>query len=537
MMRFNKYNKFDLSYEDKLTCKMGDLVPIMCQEVVPGDRFRCRDSVLVKLAPMLAPIMHNVDIFTHYFYVPNRLLWSNWDKFITGGEDGTDSSVHPYVTSPAGGFSEGSLADYLGLPLGTYVDSEGVTQRQIAVDKTINVSALPFRAVALIYNEWYRNQNVTDKVGFSAADGADVTTNTSMLKRNWEKDYFTSCLESTQRGPVASLPLGTEAPVSVYGNGKTLGMMWNNGSALQNVGTGAAGGTLGVFSNTNVNVGTTLGNPMTAVGQMVGVTNNPTYSGLVGKTDLRNATAANVNDLRLAFQVQRFMEKQMRGGARLVETILTHFGVRVSDSRIQRPLYLGGGRSPLLVSEVLQTSSTDNTSPQGNPVGRGIGSQIANSFKGFFEEHGFVVGFLSIMPRTGYHQGVERKWTRQTKYDYYWPVLSHLGEQAVKNKEIYVQGTSADEGTFGFQPIYEDYRRNFSKVHGAFRTSLMYWTMNRQFTELPTLSDSFVQATPTKRIFAVADQSVDDCYVDIWHSFKALRRIPKKGDPGMIDHG
>lgn len=526
-MKFNNYNKFNLSYEDKLTCKMGQLVPIMCQDVVPGDRFKATDSVLVKLAPMLAPIMHNVDIFTHYFYVPNRLLWSNWESFITGGEDGTDSSVAPYIESPLGGFTEGSLADYLGLPLGSYTDSDGTTKTQIAADKKVAVSALPFRAVALIYNEWYRNQNVTDKVAISLADGKDTTTNTSMLYRNWEKDYFTAALDSTQRGPIASLPLGVSAPVSPVADltvNSGVPLMWNT-----TTGTGlAVPNGLGVSASDKK----TYNMPSTA-GSFGTLEMTPTNLA----ADLSEATAANINDVRLAFQVQRFMEKQMRGGARLVETILTHFGVRVSDGRIQRPIYLGGGRSPLLVSEVLQTSSTDATSPQGNPAGRGIGTQIANSFKGFFEEHGWIIGFLSIMPRTGYHQGIERKWTRETRYDYYWPVFSHLGEQAIKNKEIYAQGTDDDEGVFGFNPIFEEYRKNFSKVHGAFRSSLMFWTMNRVFGSLPTLSDSFIISNPTKRIFAVTDRDVDDCYVDIWHDLRALRRLPKHGTPGMVDHG
>lgn len=516
------YSKFNLSYENKLTCNMGELVPICCQEILPGDRFKQTDSVLVRFQPMLAPIMHNVDVFTHYFYVPTRLLWKNFENFITGGEDGQDSSVSPTIRSPLGGFTEGSLADYLGCPTGTVVDSDGTTIHQVPEDGYLEVSALPFRACALIYNEVYRNQNVQDKLALSLDDGLDTTTATELPHRNWMKDFYTSALPFQQRGLAARLPLAGTAPVvfnsssSVSTSSLAQPFWYDNTGARLNGGDTTA---LGISSN-----GGTVKKAIT-----VGANSNVYVSPVA---DLRNVTAVSISDLRVAKKVQMFMEKQARGGARLVETILSHFGVRVSDSRLQRPLYLGGGRSPVLVSEVLQTSSTDAVSPQGNGAGHALCTQIANSYRGFFEEHGFVIGFMSIMPRTGYQQGLSKMWTRKTRYDYAWPVFSHLSEQAVKTKEIYATGVDeTDETVFGFQPIYEEYRRNISQVHGALRSSMNYWTLNRIFTEAPTLTDSFIECTPSRRVFAVTDEDVDSCIVDIWHDIRALRKLPKYGDP------
>lgn len=516
------YSKFNLSYENKLTCNMGELVPICCQEILPGDRFKQTDSVLVRFQPMLAPIMHNVDVFTHYFYVPTRLLWKNWENFITGGEDGQDSSVSPTIRSPLGGFTEGSLADYLGCPTGTVVDSDGTTIHQVPEDGFLEVSALPFRACVLIYNEVYRNQNVQDKLALSLDDGLDTTTATELPHRNWMKDYYTSALPFQQRGLAARLPLAGTAPVYPMS-----GMSKNSGVPL--------------MMNDISGTGLTQPNGLGVSASDKVVYNMPSSAGAFGTlkmtttnlgADLSNVTALSISDLRVAKRVQMFMEAQARGGARLVETILSHFGVRVSDSRLQRPLYLGGGRSPVLVSEVLQTSSSDAVSPQGNGAGHALATQIANSYRGFFEEHGFVIGFMSIMPRTGYQQGLHKMWSRKTRYDYAWPVFSHLSEQAVKTRDIYATGVDEiDETVFGFQPIYEEYRRNISQVHGALRSSMNYWTLNRIFTEAPTLTDSFIECTPSRRVFAVTDEDVDSCIVDIWHDIRALRKLPKYGDP------
>ena len=311
-MNFPQRSAFDLTHERKLSCYMGKLVPIMCEEIIPGDTFKVQTEILLRLAPMLAPMMHRLNVFTHFFFVPNRLLHANWESFITGGPTGTDSTVAPYISSGAG-FASESLADYFGIPTGV---------------ASKNVSALPFRAYALIYNEWYRNQWLQSKVGFSTGDGADSTTNVSLLSRSWEKDYFTSALLAPQRGTAVSLPLGSEAPVLGIGKVDT---QWNPGTANFYENSGTPRAFTGYQGIDESNSGTQFRIEKSAGGNFPHI-----------RADLSSATAATINDLRLAFQVQRFLERQARGGARYIETILSQFGVKSSDARLQRPEYLGG---------------------------------------------------------------------------------------------------------------------------------------------------------------------------------------------------
>lgn len=505
MKRFNSRNLFDLSHEVKLTCEMGKLVPILCEEVVPGDTFRVSTDMVVRMAPMLAPIMHNVNVYTHFFFVPNRIIFDKWEDFITGGVNGADSTVAPTITSPSGGFATSSLADYLGVPTGV---------------AGLQVSALPFRAYAKIYNDYYRDENLQTEVGLSTAAGTDTTTSTALLDRCWQHDYFTNALPWTQRSTLGAvkLPLGSIAPVT------SDGVLRLNGS---NISWGANGTPLAVNSGSN-SVIVDSGAASSYSGGLV------YKSGL--KADLSAATSADVNDIRYAFQVQRFLEKMARGGARYIEVIRSHFGVKSSDSRLQRPEYLGGGRSPIMISDVLQTSADDGQpTPLATMAGHGYSAQRSHQFKRFFEEHGWIIGIMSIMPRSTYQQGLEKKWSRDTRYSYYWPVFSHLGEQAIYNKEIYAQGTSADSGIFGYQPRYQEYRKSYSKVHGDFRSSLNFWHLGRIFSSLPVLNGDFVKCDPSNRIFAVTS-ATDHLWIDMYHKIKALRPIPKFGDPGYIDH-
>lgn len=523
MKKFNSRNLFDLSHEVKLTCEMGKLVPILCEEVVPGDIFRVSTDMVVRMAPMLAPIMHNVNVYTHFFFVPNRIIFDKWEDFITGGVDGTDSTVAPTITSPSGGFPTSSLADYLGVPTGV---------------AGLQVSALPFRAYAKIYNDYYRDENLQTEVALSTGSGTDSVTSTVLLDRCWQHDFFTSALPWTQRSVTGAvkLPLGSEAPV-VFGSD----VRSSSGSGSTTYYTGdyttlVRGRPVSFVSRPSSSanyafIGGKVDDPYTSGSGKVGGS-----SGASLVTDLSNATSADINDIRYAFQVQRFLEKMARGGARYIEVIRNHFGVKSSDSRLQRPEYLGGGRSPIMITDVLQTSADDNQpTPLATMAGHGYSAQRSHQFKKFFEEHGWIIGIMSIMPRSTYQQGLEKKWTRDTRYSYYWPVFAHLGEQAIYNKEIYAQGTSDDSGIFGYQPRYQEYRKSYSKVHGDFRGSLNFWHLGRIFTSLPRLNSDFVKCDPSNRIFAVRT-GTDHLWIDMYHKIKALRPIPKFGDPGYIDH-
>lgn len=501
-----KRNVFDLSHERKLSMQMGDLIPILCEEVVPGDTFRMNTEVMVRLAPMLAPMMHRCDVYTHFFFVPLRLVWDEFKDFITGGEDGTAAPVMPYYSIPAGSVTSylfaGSLPDHMGVAVPTANPAENM-----------KINALPFRAYQTIYNEYYRDQNLQTKVTVLKTSGIDTyyAYNFPIRKRAWEKDYFTSALPWTQRGGEVSLPLGGEYQVNF-----TPGMQ----TFVKNV---AGTGIDGSFNSTG-------GGNLQVNATTASIDNADSLS-----VDLGNGAGVSVNELRRATKLQQWLEKNARGGSRYIEQILSHFGVKSSDARIQRPEYLGGGKSPIVISEVLQTSKAEASAPLGNMAGHGVSVQNSHRFEKFFEEHGLVIGLISVLPKTSYVNGTRRFFWKEDKFEFFWPEFAQLGEQEVLNGEVYTSFANAtDRGVFGYQSRYAEYKYIPSTVHGDFRTSMDYWHMSRKFTALPALNASFVQSDPTHRVFAVTTTTVPKLYVQVFNNLQAIRPIPYYNDPSLI---
>lgn len=543
-MKRPKRNAFDLSYESKVTMNMGELVPIMCNPVVPGDKFRVNTEMLVRLAPLVAPMMHRVNVFTHYFFVPNRLVWDEWETFITQGIDGEQKPVFPRISLVDGAtysdlpLGDSTLWDYLGLPSVNKIGGTAMSKQSpngVNVPAGFAVSALPFRAYQLIYNEYYRDQNLTDPVDFSTGSGQinsliDITKLTALRRRAWEKDYFTSALPWLQRGPEVTVPIqGTNGSLDVvYSNddpSETPRQIWRDSDGRSYV--------LGQIYEGKISAS----NPMNmSEGALIGVNSNGNRAPQLDPNGTLKVNVdelgININDLRTSNALQRWFERNARGGSRYIEQILSHFGVRSSDARLQRPQFLGGGRMPVSVSEVLQTSSTDETSPQANMAGHGISAGMNNGFKHYFEEHGYIIGIMSITPRTGYQQGVPRDFMKFDNMDFYFPEFAHLSEQEIKNQELFVSSEdSYNQGTFGYTPRYAEYKYKASEAHGDFRGNLAFWHLNRIFQSQPNLNTTFVECNPSNRVFATSDTDDDKFWVQIYQDVKALRLMPKYGTP------
>jgi len=469
---------------------MGKLYPILCEECVPGDKWSIANRAVVRFQPLVAPMMHEVNMFVHYFFVPYRLLWSGWEDFITGGTDGDDIQVIPRWEITVAEL-KGSLWDYLGFPL------------------VVPLGAMPLdfprSAYNTIWNEYYRNQNLQDPVAL---------TNGQVLRRGWEKDYFTSALPWQQRGASPALPYGgsakaawtTDKFVNVAG-GSPINIA--DATAVLNVnGSGARDRLEAMFNSNSVDLGSTL---------------------------------FDIADLRLAVQIQRFLERNARAGARYVEFLKAHFNVSYNDSRLQRPEYIGGTRTPIQITEVLQTSATSNftemASPQGNLAGHGIG--VSNGFAGnyFCEEFGLVMGIMSIMPRTAYQDGINRQWLRETRYDFYFPEFANLSEQAILNAEICATGVEAENiDIFGYQGRYDEMRIKSSMTVAGMRDTFDYWHMGRKFDTAnpPQLDYTFILCAPDNRVFAVQDE--DTMIISFGNIVRAVRPMPALAEPGWMDH-
>ena len=506
-LRKPRYNKFDLSHDRKFSTKMGDLVPILCQEILPGDRFRVDSEAFIRFAPMLAPIMHKVDVFVHYFFVPNRLIWSEWESFITGGAQGTDAPVHPYfVFNGAGGvnqfFLNGGLPDYLGYPT---LPTAGTV-----ITNPVNLSVLPMRAYQRIFDQYYRDQTLQPSNPGSLSSGvqnpAEVGIIAQLRQRAWEKDYFTSALPFAQRGGEVSLPFEVNVNYSDFA------------TAIRTAGPNATG-------------------PLSADGVNGGQIEDSTGATVrIENIESIDSASVTIAELRRSARLQEWLEKNATGGARYVEQIYAHFGVRSSDARLQRPEYLGGGKQPVSISEVLGTNQDGATEPQGNMSGHGVSYGRTNRFARRFEEHGFVMGIMSVLPRTAYQQGIPKTLMRFDRFDFAWPEFANIGEQEIKLPELwydYSGPASELTETFGYQSRYAEYKYVPSSVHGEFKDSLAFWHMGRIFDAKPELNSQFVTSDPTRRIFAVTDPNEQELWCHVYNNVQAIRPLPYYGTPAL----
>ncbi len=562
-------SRFDRSHAYKTTFDAGKLIPFYVDEVVPGDTFSLKCSVLVRQTTPVVPFMDNVYMESFFFFVPNRLIWEHWEQMLGDQSSGPTASTDYLVPSHGAteSFKSGSLADYFGLPT-------NVTPASI-----IQVSDLPLRAYSLIFNEWFRDENLQEPVNVDKNTGrlfvgdapitsASVNNYLSFwsepLYRCKRHDYFTSALPWTQKGPSVDVSIGVSGPISwkdeSYSVVAKAGGSWvhkeyqvqnpNNRVFLAPHGVVSRGSSNNIDLTLPVNQASSgLWNPKNTFVKADGTGPNLNQATVTSPIDLptlyfqgQQGTGITINELREAFQIQKFYERQARGGTRYTEIIRSHFGVISPDARLQRPEYLGGSSSRINVNQVQQTSASDSTTPQGNLAAFAVGRDSFHGFTKSFVEHGFIIGLINVRADITYQQGLNRLWSRRGKFDFYWPVFAHLGEQAVLNQEIYCDGSASDQGIFGYQERYADYRYYPSIITGKLRSTdpqpLDYWHLAQKFENCPKLNSEFIQDTASyqgiKRASAV--QNEPQFVLDSWFDLKCVRPMPVYGVPGLVDH-